>query len=444
MRNGLTTRLRPTRPERVGRPPAPLPPRIGLLAIAFCFAAGAGAQSPGEERAARAAARAEARSKLVMSPAALAILEGQADKDPAKKQKEELGRQIFLDTSLSEPQGQACASCHLPDRAFSSPGATSAGADPALFGFRNAPTLTYAMFTPALQLGGDGGNGESYFGGQFRDGHANFLVDQVKFPLLNPIEMNNPSADAVVAKVAAAPYADLFRQVYGDQAFADPPSAFASIADAVAAFESSPPFRRFDSKFDAYRRGDVQLTGSEARGLAIFNDPKRANCASCHLTDANKIIGPRPILTDFGYDNIGVPRNPANKYYRMPPDINPDGRKFVDIGLGDVLVRAYGVDGQFKSPSLRNVAVGGPYMHNGYFKTLRGVLDFYNTRDVKPRCPDKFTSEADAEAQGCWPAPEVTGTVNKKDLGDLKLSEQDIDDMLAFLGTLTDGWTPGR
>jgi cytochrome c peroxidase len=415
----------------------------GVGAAALGGPAGAGAQSPGDERAARAAARAEARARLVMDPAAVAILEGRADNDPAKKQKEELGRQIFLDTSLSEPQGQSCASCHLPDRAFSSPGATSAGANAALFGFRNAPTLTYSMFTPALQLGGDNGKGESYFGGQFRDGRANFLEDQVKFPLLNPIEMGNPSADAVVAKVAAAPYADLFRQVYGGDAFSDPPAAFFNIADAVAAFERSTAFRRFDSKFDAYRRGDAQLTDAEARGLAVFNDPKRSNCASCHLTTPDRNLGPNPLLTDFGYDNIGTPRNPANKFYRMPRDINPDGKKFVDVGLGGVLVRAF-VDGQFKAPSLRNVAVGGPYMHNGYFKTLRGVLDFYNTRDVKPRCPNKFTTEADALAQGCWPAPESFANLNKKDLGDLKLSEQDIDDLLAFLDTLTDGWTPAR
>jgi cytochrome c peroxidase len=417
--------------------------QFGVLATALWLAASAGAQSPGDERAARAAARAEARAHLVMDPAAVAILDGRADKDPARKQKEALGRRMFNDTSLSEPPGQSCASCHLPDRAFSSPGATSPGADASLFGFRNAPTLTYSMFTPALQLGGEGGNGDAYFGGQFRDGRINFLQDQVQFPLLNPIEMANPSADAVVAKVAAAPYADLFRQVYGDQAFADPPAAFANIADAIAAFERGPDFRRFDSKFDAYRKGDAQLTDAEARGLALFNDPKRSNCASCHLTGADKLLGPRPLLTDFGYDNIGVPRNPANKYYRMPKDINPDGRKFVDEGLGDVLVRAF-VEGQFKSPSLRNVAVGGPYMHNGYFKTLRGVLDFYNTRDVKPQCPDKFTSEADALAQGCWPVAEETRHVNTKDLGDLKLSEQDIDDILAFLDTLTDGWKPGH
>jgi cytochrome c peroxidase len=426
---------------RVLPPLVAFPLQFAVLATALCLAAGAGAQAPGDERAARAAARAEARARLVMDPAAAATLEGRADMDPARKQKQALGRRIFLDTSLSEPQGQSCGSCHLPDRAFSSPGATSAGANPALFGFRNAPGITYSMFAPALQRGS--GDGSGFFGGQFRDGHANFLEDQVPFPLLNPIEMGNPSADAVVAKVAAAPYADLFRQVYGDQVFADPATAFIDIADAIATFERGPDFRRFDSKFDAFRRGDAQLTDSEARGLALFNDPARGNCALCHLTGPDKALNPPPLLTDFGYDNLGVPRNPANRYYRMSKDINPLGRKFVDIGLGDVMRHAF-VEGAFKAPSLRNVAVTGPYMHNGYFKTLRGVLDFYNTRDVKPRCPDKFTSEADAEVQGCWPVPEETANVNTKDLGDLHLSDQDIDDLLAFLGTLTDGWVAGQ
>ena len=169
-------------------------------------------------------------------------------------------------------------------------------------------------------------------------------------------------------------------------------------------------------------------------------DPNRGNCSSCHLTQTDKFAN-HALFTDFGYDNVGVPRNPANKYYTMPPDINPDGRRFVDIGLMNVLTKKASTRGQFKSPSLRNVAISGPYMHNGYFKTLRGVLDFYNTRDVKPRCADKFTSEADAEAQGCWPEPEVKENVNKQDFGNLKLSDQDIDDLLAFLETLTDGWS---
>ena len=419
---------------------APSALRLGALATALSLAAVAVARPPDDSPAARAAARADARAHLQMTPSALAILQGAPNDDPGKKLKEELGRRIFNDTMLSEPKGQSCASCHQPRRAFGSRGATSAGADPTLFGSRNAPALTYSMFTPPLQSGGDEGPA-SFFGGQFRDGRANFLEDQVPFPMLNPIEMGNPSGDVVMKKVAAAPYADQFRQVYGANVFDDPATAFLDLADAVAAFERSPDFRRFDSKFDAYRRGDATLTDAEARGLALFNDPDRANCASCHLTGADKVFGPRPLLTDFGFDNIGVPRNPANQYYRMDAGINPEGKKFVDVGLGNVVPMDY-VKGQFKSPSLRNIAVSGPYMHNGYFKTLRGVLDFYNTRDVKPRCANKFTSEADAEAQGCWPAPEVAENVNMKDLGNLKLSDQEIDDMLAFLGTLTDGWTP--
>jgi cytochrome c peroxidase len=426
--------------KALSRPYLPAPTRIGLLAAAVSLSVAAVAQSPGDERAARAAARAEARSHVVLDPEMQAILEGKTPPtDPVKRAKEALGRQIFRDTALSEPPGQSCETCHHTGRAFTSKGATSEGANPTLFGPRNAPSITYSMFTPPLQSGGDdGANG--YFGGQFRDGRADFLQNQVAFPMLNPIEMGNPDAATIIAKVAAASYAPQFQQIYGSGIFSKTNAAFADLADAVATYERGPDFRRFDSKFDAYRRGETTLTDSEARGLAIFNDPNRSNCASCHLTGRDKIIGPRPVLTDFGYDNIGVPRNPENRFYRMPPEINPDGRNFVDQGLNNVVPMGFTM-GQFKSPSLRNVAVSGPYMHNGYFKTLRGVLDFYNTRDVKPRCADKFTSEANAEAQGCWPEPEQTLNENTVDLGNLKLSDQDIDDMLAFLGTLTDGWS---
>ena len=422
-------------------PSAAAPTRTSLLAALLTVSCLAGAQTPGEERAARALARAEARSHVAMDPAMLAILRGgdAAANDPAKKQLEQLGELIFRDRSLSEPAGQSCASCHHPDREFSASGATSEGAVAGLFGFRNGPTLTYTMFTPPLQSGGDDGLG-GYFGGQFRDGRTDFLSTQVQFPMLNPIEMNNPDIATIVSKIAAAPYAPLFQQIFGANVFSKPATAFSDMASAIVAFEQSPPFRRFDSKFDAYRRGETTLTDSEARGLAIFNDSTLSNCASCHLTDKDPVIGPRPLLTDFGYDNIGVPRNPDNKYYKMSSDINPEGKKFRDIGLNNVVPMTF-TEGQFKSPSLRNVAVSGPYMHNGYFKTLRGVLDFYNTRDVRPRCASRFVSEAEAQAQGCWPAPETTKNENMKDLGNLLLTDDNITDIIAFLGTLTDGWS---
>jgi len=408
---------------------------LGLAALLAAWSAAAD-ESAG---AARVAARAAARAHVRLDPAQAAMI-AEEQKSDRPTRKADLGNKIFHDTTLSEPQGQSCASCHRANLGFTDKGSTSHGANPALFGPRNAPTITYAMFTPPLYAGGDEGP-LAYTGGQFRDGRVNFLSDQAKVPLMNPIEMGNPDVPSLIAKVAAAPYAAEFQAAYGAGIFNDPDAAFTALADALQRFESSPLFSRFDSKFDAYRRGETTLTDAEARGLAVFNDPDKGNCALCHLTGPDPVFGARPLLTDFGFDNIGVPRNPDNKFYTMPAQYNPDGKHYVDPGLGAIVPRPTQV-GQFKSPSLRNVAVTGPYTHNGYFKTLRGLVDFYNTRDVKPRCSSPFTREADAIAQGCWPVAEQPATVNKTDLGNLHLSDQDVDDIVAFLGTLTDGWKP--
>ena len=211
-----------------------------------------------------------------------------------------------------------------------------------------------------------------------------------------------------------------------------------ALADAIASFERTRRFSPFSSKYDQVQRGTAVFTEAEARGLTVFVAADKGNCASCHPTTSHKGSKTnRALFTDFGYDNVGVPPNPALKFYDMPPAYNPDGRNFVDLGLGNVVPRDF-TRGQFKAPSLRNVAVTGPYMHNGYFKTLRGVLDFYNTRDVLPACTERFVSEALARKQGCWPAPEVAETVNRADMGNLGLTSQDVDDLLAFLGTLTE------
>jgi len=365
-----------------------------------------------------------------------------ASAEPALTVKEALGKRIFFDKGLSEPRGQACASCHDPATAFSDPrrGATSEGVIKGFFGPRNAPSILYASFTPALQNGGDDGP-LAYIGGQFRDGRANFLEDQAKQPFLNPIEMANPSAHAVVVKLQAANYADQFKLVYGGDIFSNDDAAFNALADALGAFERTKVFAPFSAKFDAYQRGETTLSEVEMRGLAVFTAADKGNCAACHAPTSTKASGRKSLFTDFGYDNVGVPRNPANKFYTMPAQHNPDGLNFVDIGLGNVVLRPY-VRGQFKAPTLRNIAVTGPYMHNGYFKTLKGVVDFYNTRDVRPTCTDPFTPEAKAQRQGCWPVAESPDTLNLVDMGNLGLSAQDVDDIVAFLGTLTDGWTP--
>ena len=401
---------------------------LGLLVATAAGAAATDAQT-----------RAHQRDQLKLSPEAQALLR---DEVPAADvtRKAIVGGKIFKDTSLSEPPGQSCASCHQQKLAFTDKGQTSHGANPAFFGPRNAPSVSYTVFTPPLQSGGDEGP-LSFFGGQFRDGRANFLADQAKLPVLNPIEMGNPDIPTVIAKLQAAPYVEEFKAAYGADIFSDPDTAYQAMANAIARFESSKEFTRFTSKYDAYLRGETTLTDAETRGLAAFNDPAKGNCALCHISTATPVWGNRPLFTDYGFDNIGVPRNPDNKFYTMPAQYNPDGRKYVDPGLGAIVPRDSTM-GQFKASSLRNVAVTPPYTHNGYFQTLRGVVDFYNTRDVKPRCASNFTREADAIAQGCWPVAEVPKTMNTVNLGNLHLTDQEVDDIVAFMETLTDGWKP--
>lgn len=165
---------------------------------------------------------------------------------------------------------------------------------------------------------------------------------------------------------------------------------------------------------------------------------KKGNCAACHPSRP-AADGTPPLFTDFSYDNLGVGRNPHNRFYQQSAQLNPDGRAFIDRGLG-AFTKLASEDGKFKVPTLRNVARTSPYFHNGYFQTLRGVVDFYNTRDVKPACKNPFTDEASALIQNCWPVPESGENVNTEELGDLKLNDQEVDDIVAFMHTLTDGW----
>jgi cytochrome c peroxidase len=356
--------------------------------------------------------------------------------------KQRLGRNLFFDTNLSTPAGQSCASCHAPERAFTDPdrsSPTSAGANPDLRGSRNAPTAMYMAFSPRFHFDADEG---LYLGGQFIDGRAPTLKAQAKGPFLNPIEMANGSPAEVVEKVRAASYAPLVERVYGAGLWDNATRAYDAIADAIAAFERSEVFNRFTSRYDYFLYGQASLTTRELRGRALFEAADKGNCAACHPSRPTR-EGGRPLFTDFSYDNLGVPRNPANPFYRQPAEVNPDGFEFVDEGLGGVLKLA-AEKGKMKVPTLRNIARTAPYMHNGYFKTLRAVVDFYNTRDVKPRCLDPMTAEAEALAAGCWPAPEVTANVNHDELGDLGLTEQEVDDIVAFLKTLNDGYGKTR
>jgi cytochrome c peroxidase len=184
--------------------------------------------------------------------------------------------------------------------------------------------------------------------------------------------------------------------------------------------------------------GKARFTAHEKRGRELFEDPNKGNCAACHPSRPAK-DGTPPLFTDYSYDNLGVPRNPENPFYSVAPAFNPAGQAFIDKGLGG-FVGDVAENGKFKVPSLRNIAKTGPYMHNGYFKTLRGVVEFYSNRDVRPVCQGLFVAEVDALKNGCWPAPEVKKNVNVDELGELDLSDAEIDDIVAFLQTLTDGY----
>jgi cytochrome c peroxidase len=361
----------------------------------------------------------------------------QADEDA---QLVALGKAIFFDPNLSVNGTQSCATCHGPEVGYTGPDSqvnistvVYPGAIPARFGNRKPPASAYAGYSPDLEFM----DGE-WVGGMFWDGRATGailhdpLAEQAMGPFLNPLEQALPDAHLLVAKVAIADYADLFREVWGPDSLdlaGDVTASYEFIGRSVAAYERSMEVNPYSSKFDAfwdnaaaagkdvtkikwsgmggggmggggstdpYRwqnyRG-LGLTDQELQGLAAFNDPNRADCASCHTLEA----GPDgyPLFTDYRYDNIGVPKNPDNPFYKMPRIWNPDGKNWVDYGLGGYLQSAgYPVEvyepelGKFKVPTLRNVDrrpspdFVKAYGHNGYFKSLEELVMFYAWRGM--------------------------------------------------------------
>ncbi|MBS0374495.1 MAG: diacylglycerol kinase [Proteobacteria bacterium] len=391
-----------------------------------------------------------------------------------------LGEQIFRDTALSASGRQSCATCHVRDFAFASD-PTAAGPDrglpvavggPAMTrtGFRNTPSIMYLAFAPTFAVDADG----TPNGGFFRDGRAGTLAEQAIAPFLSAIEMANSDSAAVAARLSARPYFGDFVALYGSDVLADADVTLGRIGEALAAYErEDPEFRPFSSKFDAWRNGRVALSERELRGLALFNNPAKGNCAACHPSASADGVTPA-LFTDFSYDNLGVPRNgaiPANAPY--PPDGTPlngdDGlRPYYDLGLCGPFRDDGGRDrgalcGQFKVPSLRNVALTAPYFHNGRFATLREVLAFYVRRDTAPaewypvadgavvlkfddlpaRYGGRFTVLADAPGSDAGYAGNVNTAeipYNRR-LGETPaLDADDIDDVVAFLCTLTDGF----
>ncbi|MCF4164688.1 methylamine utilization protein MauG [Zavarzinia compransoris] len=342
-----------------------------------------------------------------------------------------LGADLFVDTDLSMNRTQACASCHMPDFAFTDPRATgdlgntvSLGDDGASIGTRNAPTAAYAAFAPAFHETAEG----KFVGGQFLDGRAATLADQAGGPPLNPVEMAMPDEAAVVARLREkADYVTRFEAIFGADILDDPARGYRAMTEAIAAFERTPEFSPFDSKYDRYLRGEVKLTDQEELGRVLFFSQQFTNCNLCHQLNAQAGT-PEETFSNYEFHNIGVPANPALEAAH--------GKAIADHGLADnpaVEDKAAAL-GRFKVPSLRNVAVTGPYMHNGVFKDLRTVVLFYNKYNSKaPR------RQIDPETGEAWGAPEVADNLSLKELETgPALDDKRVDALVAFMRTLTD------
>lgn len=382
-----------------------------------------------------------------------------------------LGRSVFFDRRLSLHGNQSCAACHAPAFGFTGPvpgvnlrGGVYPGSFRNRFGNRRPPSAAYAALLPVLrELDGE------WIGGNFWDGRAtgeilgNPAADQALAPFLNPVEQALPDEACVVWLVREGPYGAAYEAVWGGHLSkvefprdtrklcrregseialsevdrAQVHRAYHNIARSVGHFEASPEVSPFSSKYDAYLAGETTLTDRELAGLELFEG--KAACHFCHTS--RDPANDRPLFTDFGYDNIGVPANPLNPLYDEDPG-------FVDLGLGGFLGDP-DLEGAQKVPTLRNVAKrpgGAPksFMHNGVFKSLRQVVHFYNTRTAKPECTSDLASTPEAlgtMGEDCWPAPEVRDNVNPF-IGDLGLTADEEDELVAFLRTLSDGWRP--
>ena len=401
----------------------------------------------------------------LLLPSLLAVAGGAFGNDPTPQ--EALGKSIFFDENLSINGNQSCAECHDPaagwtgpDAALNAAGSIYEGSIPGRFGDRKPPSSAYATPSPILHFVIEKKKDPPLFiGGNFWDGRATGerlgspAAEQAQGPFLNPLEQALPSPADVVSRICTSSYNDLFTQVCGTDAcdLTDVSAAYDCVGFAVAAYEGSAESNQFSSKYDAYLAGRAQLTLLEKQGLNLFKS--KGKCSACHVLEPGP-NGEPPLLTDFTFDNLGIPRNPDNPFY-LQDDFNPLGYAWVDKGLGGFL--ASRVDyaayadanlGKQKVPTLRNVdkwdPVLGPkvkaYGHNGYFKSLEQIVHFYNTRDAKPACADNFTRVEEALAQGCWPQPEIPVNVNTAELGDLKLTPAQEAAIVAFMKTLSDGY----
>ena len=357
----------------------------------------------------------------------------------------ELGRRLFFDPQLAASGKMACATCHDPAFAYGPPNARSTqlgGPELKTPGLRAVPALRYLQALPPFaehhfDEAVDESVDQGPTGGHGWDGRADTTHDKARLPLTSPFEMANPDLESVIARLARGAIAQHFRAVFGDDVFADSLRASTALLMCLEVFQQSPKdFYPYSSRYDAYLRGKIALNPSEERGLALFNDPRKGNCASCHPSQIRR--GAFPNFTDFGYNAIGVPRNRA-----IAANADP---AFHDLGLCGPLrpdLRNHpAYCGSFRVPSLRNVALRRAFFHNGVFHRLDQVIAFYVERDGQP---GRWYSTVRGQVDPYDDLPSaLRGNVNRQPpfggkLGSPPaLDEREIRDLVAFLGTLTD------
>lgn len=330
---------------------------------------------------------------------------GAKESPERQRQLAQIGARLFFDDSLSEPRGQSCASCHQPQAAFADPRPVSVGAA-GREGRRNAPSLMYAALIPNLAqedlLDEEGVETWVWQGGLFQDGSARTLALQIAHPLFDLDEMGLRDVGQLAQRLRAGASAEDLRALLGAVDFTDDATLCHAAYRSFVEFLKEPVFRPFDARIDRYLAGDATaLTEQEARGLVVYRE--RGKCADCHFLHAG--VWSEPVLSDYGFDNLGVPSRGAR-------DPGLAGHTRVSTELG-----------QFRAPSLRNVALTAPYFHNGSIATLREVMEFYNERDVTPER---------------WGATDYPETVNREDLGNLGLSAQEVEDLTALMDAFTD------
>ena len=388
----------------------------------------------------------------------------------------QLGKRIFFDAGLSASGRQSCASCHDPQRHYGPPGdgpVVFGGPELKSQGVRAVPTLTYLERQPGFSIGPDTDDSDAApppqmvvlrpgparapkmadntaasatamvpQGGLFWDGRADTLQQQALGPLLNPLEMANGSISAVARKLRQGGYAKQLVQLVGPSMLESPQQLVAEAMFAVARYQvEDSSFHPYTSKYDFWLEGKARLSPAELRGYALFNDPDKANCGGCHLAHP-AADGTPPRFTDDQFEALGAPRNPALQVNRDPA--------YFDLGICGPLRQDLRADtqycGMFLTPTLRNVATRKAFFHNGVFSTLQQVLDFYAFRDVAPEKvyppgPDGTAEKFDDLPPQYRKNADVVDPPFDRHLGEAPaMTAQDERDIIAFLGTLTDGY----